>query len=74
MTVNDLINELKKHNGDLEVHLAYPAGDHWRTTLAPPVEYLETGTVKHSGYHGKDKLMDDEDEDAGKRVLILHNK
>jgi len=51
MKVADLIAELQEFDPEQEVHFAYPAGDYWRTTVAPKVASVEPGWVKRSEYH-----------------------
>lgn len=73
MTSHELAKKLL--NGpDLPVHHAYPAGDHWRTTLAPTVDKVEDAKVGHSPYHGSDFLIgedEDGDTDNERRVIVL---
>lgn len=62
MTVAELIEQLQMMNQDAEVHFSYNYGDHWRTQVAPTVDSVNEGFVKHSEYHRMDKIVDDEDE------------
>lgn len=78
MLVKDLIAELANMNPEAEVHFTYNYGDHWRTEVAPTVFSVTEGLVKYSGYHGMDKLMDEDDmhEDEGdfegtRRVVVI---
>ena len=76
MNVKQLIAALEHCDDDDEVHFAYPAGDHHRTTLCPPVTYLDEGLITHSGYFRQMYLTDDdhvqEDTDPPlKSVVIL---
>ena len=61
MKVKDLIGELQCMDQNAEVHFAYNYGDHWRTQVAPTVDSVEEGLVKHSAYHSMDRVVDDED-------------
>jgi len=80
LTVKELIEQLKYMDQDAEVHFTYNYGDYWRTQVAPVVCNVSEGFVEHSGYHGMDKLLDEEDvydeetgdakEDA-RRVVII---
>lgn len=80
LTVQELIDELKYMDPDSYVHFSYNYGDHWRTQVAPVVVSVQEGFVQESGYHGMDKVIDDEDvydEETGdidpdvRRVVII---
>lgn len=78
MQVKDLIEQLRSMNPEAEVHFSYNYGDHWRTEVAPTVDSVTEGLVKYSGYHGMDKLMDEDEmiEDEGdfegtRRVVVI---
>ena len=78
MKVSDLIDLLKDFNPDLEVHFVYPSGDYWSTVLAPAVNHVGDGIVKHTDYHRMDKLLDENEmhEDEGdykgtRRVVVI---
>jgi hypothetical protein len=78
MKVKDLIEQLGRLDAEAEVHFTYNYGDHWRTQVAPTVDTVEEGLVKHSDYHSMDKLMDENDmyEEEGdyegtRRVVVL---
>jgi hypothetical protein len=73
MKVSELIAELECYDEDAEVHFAYCAGDYWRTTLAPKVSRVFTGTVTSTDYHSTDKLLDDDehDDDAELRRVVV---
>lgn len=75
MKVSDLIALLQDFDSDAEVHMAYPAGDYWRNTLAPTVRAVGDGCVRHSTYHGDFVLVEqDEDDDDSPRtqpVVVL---
>lgn len=76
MLVRDLIELLKEYPEDLEVHMAYGYGDHWRTTVAPKVSQVFEGAVSFSEYHRMDKLIeideDYDDEDTGETRTTRH--
>jgi hypothetical protein len=78
MKVKDLIEQLGYMDQEADVHFSYNYGDHWRTQVAPTVDSVEEGLVKHSAYHSMDKLMDENDmyEEDGdyegtRRVVVL---
>ena len=78
MNVRDLIECLEGMDPEAEVHFSYNYGDHWRTQVAPTVDSVSEGLVKHSEYHSMDKLMDEDEmyEDEGdfegtRRVVVL---
>ena len=65
MKISELIAELECYDEDAEVHMAYGAGDYWRSTLAPKIHSMSNGTVQYTTYHQGDKLVDsDEIEDS----------
>jgi hypothetical protein len=61
MKVSELIEELSCYDEDAEVHIAYLAGDYWKSTLAPKVRTVFNGTVQFATYHQSDKLVDSDD-------------
>jgi len=67
MLVRELIEKLRSEDPNAEVHFSYNYGDHWHTQVAPKVDTVEVGLVKHSEYHRMDQLMFEEDmnEDEG---------
>ena len=78
MKVSELIAELECYDGDAEVHMAYGAGDYWRTTLAPMVARTFQGTVQKSEYHQTDRLYErdldepeDEEDEPIRRVVVI---
>ena len=78
MKVSELIAELECYDGDAEVHMAYGAGDSWRTTLAPRVARTFQGTVQKSEYHQTDRLYErdldepeDEEDEPIRRVVVI---
>lgn len=64
MKVSELIDLLKDFDADAEVHIAYPSGDYWRTTLASEVISVSDGIVQYSSYHDDYKLVEYYDEDG----------
>jgi hypothetical protein len=72
MKVSELIEQLSHYDEDAEVHMAYGAGDYWRTTLAPKVMRVFEGEVVHTDYHDTDKLVvSDPDEDDEVRTVVV---
>jgi hypothetical protein len=74
-TVSELLEELRflvaEGHGDKEVQLAYNYGDHWRTTVAQPIESVELRDVKFSEYHRMNEVLpmcDEFDEETGDLV------
>lgn len=66
MKVRELMEELNAMDPDMEVHMAYNYGDHWRTVVAPSVSGVEETLVEYSEYHSMDRVVDpreDESED-----------
>jgi hypothetical protein len=66
MKVKQLIEILKAHDPEDEVHIGYNYGDYWRTQVAPEVKHVNYLPVKHSGYHNMPKvheLYDDESDE-----------
>lgn len=62
MKVSELIQALETFDGNAEVHFSYNFGDHWRTKVAPAVDYVEEHEVVYSDYHSMPRLVDDEEE------------
>jgi hypothetical protein len=71
MTVKELISTLEDFDPAMEVKFAYNFGDYWRTQVANNLSDVDEGTVKYSSYHRMDKVVDDEEEDDTKTVVIL---
>ena len=75
MKVKSLITQLQNCDPEADVHVAYPAGDYWHTTLCPAVGRVVTGEVEHSGYHRCDKLItedrDRESDDPPTRSVVV---
>jgi hypothetical protein len=72
MRVRELIELLQDMDGDLEVHLVYNYGDHWRTEVAPAVDTVDVAMIVHSDYHEMDRLIDDDSDcDDVRRVVVL---
>lgn len=67
MTVRELLEELHGLDGigfgGIEVGFAYPSGDHWRTVLVGEVRKTTHALVKHSSYHERLALIDEDDGD-----------
>jgi hypothetical protein len=64
MRVKDLMEYLEDFDPESEVVFSYNYGDHWRTQVAAPVEYIDEGQVVYSEYHRQDKVVErDEDEE-----------
>jgi len=61
MKVSDLITALQCYDEDAEVHMAYGAGDYWKSTLAPKVMTVSDGLVQFATYHQSYKLVDSDD-------------
>lgn len=71
MTVQELIESLEGFDPNMEVKFAYNFGDYWKTEVANNVRCVDEGMVKYSSYHRMDKVVDDEDDDDMKTVVIL---
>ena len=74
MKVSELIEELSCYDEDAEVHIAYLAGDYWKSTLAPKVMTVSNGLVQFATYHQSDKLVAssaDEDEEFPVRKVVI---
>lgn len=72
MTVKDLKEILEEFGDETEVHFAYPSGDHWRSTITPPVRRMEMKQIKHSSYSDNFVLADEDDEEENnKEVLVI---
>ncbi len=63
--------ELLLKGPDVEVHLAYPAGDYWRTWLAPIIGQVSMADVAESAYHRMDTLITDEQDDRTDRRTVI---
>ena len=61
MKVSELIEKLKMENPNSEVCFSHPSGDYWGTILATSIDEVGEGTVKYSTYHGKFKVVDEDD-------------
>lgn len=74
MKVKELIEQLQNMNPNADVHFAYNYGDYWKTTVAPQIDKVEEGYVRHSDYHNMDAVLDMdryELEDDQELVVIL---
>ena len=63
LTVGQLIEKLKNLDPALPVLTAYPAGDHWRNTLAGVVHRVTEEEVVWSDYHEQWKMPKDSRDD-----------
>jgi hypothetical protein len=71
MKVSELIGLLQQQNPDADVHYAYGSGDFWRTTLCPTVDKVDEGFVTPTDYHRTFKLIEDQDEDDVRTVVVI---
>ena len=72
MNVKTLREMLAQFDDAAEVKFAYNFGDHWNTTVASKIRYVEEAAVEYSDYHRMDKVLnDDEDWDDKKIVVVL---
>ncbi len=61
MTVEELINELKQFDGDMEVGFEHPSHDYWRNMLISGVDNVEEGYAKYSDYHSQLAVASEEE-------------
>ena len=71
MTVKELISTLEDFDPNMEVKFAYNFGDYWKTEVASNVRRVDEGQIRYSEYHRMDKVVDDEDDDDMKPVVII---
>jgi hypothetical protein len=73
MNVKQLIDILQQYEPTTEVHIAYNAGDHWRTQVAPKITNVDELPVAHSDYHEKPILVDIDscDDDSLQAVVVI---
>ena len=76
MTVRELIEELKREDGDAEVCIAQPSHDYWGSLCASEVNNVEIANVAWSEYHRKNKVIDDDhienyEKEELKNVVLL---
>ena len=71
MTVKELMESLEGFDPNMEVKFAYNFGDYWKTEVANNIRDVDEGTVKYSSYHRMDKVVDDEEDDDIKPVVII---
>jgi len=73
MTVRELMEVLRDYDPEAEVRVAQDSHDHWRTTLARPLDTVSNQLVVFSRYHEFDVVVDEDDEDAvdGTNAVIL---
>lgn len=58
MKVSELIEQLKRHDGDAEVMFTYNYGDYWKTEVAQNVSSVSIIDVEYSDYHRMDKVVE----------------
>lgn len=66
MTVKELISQLEDCDPNLPVYFAYNYGDHWNTEVADSPREVDQGTVLHSDYHRRMRVVDPDDSDCGR--------
>jgi hypothetical protein len=71
MTVKELINELKRQDGDAEVGFAYGYGDHWNTTVVGSIKVVDEMQTVHSDYHGTAKIPEEIREDDDPKTMVI---
>jgi hypothetical protein len=73
MTVKELIDMLQMYEPETPVHIAYNSGDYWRTVVAPVATNVEELPTRHSDYHNKPVLIDEDDKDydSAKQVVVI---
>ncbi len=75
MTVKELKQLLNRYADATEVHFAYPLGDYWRTTAAPPADTVQLGHVRERSDGGTALThpddVDPKDWDQLREVLII---
>jgi hypothetical protein len=62
MTVQELIDELREQDSELEVMFAYNSGDYWRNEVAESPDRVSQESVEYSDYHLKYKTLTEEEE------------
>lgn len=63
--------ELLMKGPNMEVHVGYPAGDYWRTTLTQSVVQVAQAEVAPSTYHQCDVLVEDDNNREGQHTVIV---
>lgn len=76
MTVRELIEELKREDGEAEVCIAQPSHDYWGNVCARDVKNIEVADVAWSEYHRANKVIDDDhlenyEKEELKNVVLL---
>ncbi len=74
MRVSELIDLLGNFDPDMEVAFGYPSGDYWHSQLAQTPFDAEIRGVVYSDYHSRDKVVSDNEDNAGeydKKVVLL---
>jgi hypothetical protein len=62
MNVRELIEELSRHNPEMEVGFGFVYPDYWRSTLVKEINHIEPVVVRYSDYHGCNALASEEDQ------------
>jgi hypothetical protein len=70
MTVRDLIKMLEGEDPELQVRIAQPTHDHWRSIKAAVPRSIEVLPVKRSEYHSAD-VISSYDEADGDTLDVL---
>jgi len=71
MKVSQLIELLGYEDPDKEVYFAYPAGDHWHTTIAKTPRDVEACPLKYSEYHREMTVVDEDEDTAADFFVVL---
>lgn len=71
MKVKELIQELQRHDGEMDVKFAYETNDYWSTEVARDIQTVEYGYFLESHNGDFDKIVDSEKSDYDKEVLVL---
>jgi hypothetical protein len=75
MTVKELREILAHFDDDAPVHIAYPSGDYWKTTIAPEAVVVEEEEVRYTTYHETWELVDRREDsgDDNKNVVVIRS-
>lgn len=77
MNVRELIEELSRHDPEMEVGFGFTYPDYWKSTLVKDINHVETVVVKYSDYHSCNALASEEEQwndeagDTTKEVLAI---
>ena len=75
MTVQELIENLQylkeEYGADTEVMFSYTASDYWRSQVADTISEVDMKAVTYSDYHQKHKLLNEDLEEYGERVIVI---